>query len=82
MSDPATATAVGAAAGTDARIEVDHIEGEAFDIRVRGHRVRVDQPVEHGGRDQAPTPTELSVASHCTVHNSVTVSPKIAVTVD
>jgi uncharacterized OsmC-like protein len=30
---------------------------------VRGHRVLVDQPADHGGADDGPTPTELFVAS-------------------
>jgi len=30
---------------------------------VRGHRIVVDQPVDSGGADTAPTPVELFVAS-------------------
>ena len=37
--------------------------GEAYEIAVRGHRILVDQPVDAGGQDTAPTPTELFVAS-------------------
>ena len=44
-------------------LDVGHIGGEAYEIRVRGHRVRVDQPATVGGDDSAPTPTELFVAS-------------------
>jgi putative redox protein len=33
------------------------------DIEVRGHRLRVDEPVEHGGDDEAPSPQELLAAS-------------------
>ena len=34
-----------------------------FDIQVRDHTITVDQPVEVGGADVGPTPTELFVAS-------------------
>jgi uncharacterized OsmC-like protein len=33
--------------------------GQAFDISVRGHTVRTDQPAASGGTDTAPTPLEL-----------------------
>jgi putative redox protein len=56
---PASATAV--TTGTE-RIDVGHLDGEAYEIRVRGHRVRVDQPADLGA-DTAPTPTELFVGS-------------------
>ena len=39
------------------------LDGEAYEIDLRGHRILVDQPVGAGGRDQAPTPTELFIAS-------------------
>jgi putative redox protein len=45
------------------RVDVDFLDGEAYDIRVRGHRVLVDQPADLGGADRAPTPTELFVGS-------------------
>lgn len=45
-----------------AQVRVDHLTGDEFTIGVRGHRLRVDQPVDAGGRDTAPTPTELFVA--------------------
>jgi len=45
------------------QLTVRHREGPLFDIDVRGHRIIVDQPMEGGGSDQAPTPTELFVAS-------------------
>lgn len=35
---------------------------DRFDIQVRGHTITVDQPVEVGGADVGPTPTELFVA--------------------
>ena len=41
---------------------VRHVRGDRFEIDVRGHVVAVDQPVEDGGQDTAPTPTELFVA--------------------
>ncbi len=44
-------------------LRVEHRGGDQFDINVRGHVVRVDQPVQGGGQDTAPTPTELFVAS-------------------
>jgi len=44
-------------------IRVDHIENDRFLIGIRGHVVVVDQPVEDGGEDTAPTPTELFVSS-------------------
>ena len=43
-------------------VRVDHLTGDEFTIGVRGHRLTVDQPVAAGGRDTAPTPTELFVA--------------------
>jgi uncharacterized OsmC-like protein len=44
-------------------IDVGYLGGEAYEISVSGHRVRVDQPADQGGHDSAPTPTELFVAS-------------------
>lgn len=44
-------------------LDVEYLDGEAYELRVRGHRVRVDQPMESGGADTAPTPTELFVGS-------------------
>lgn len=35
---------------------------DRFDIHVRGHAITVDQPVDVGGADAGPTPTELFVA--------------------
>jgi uncharacterized OsmC-like protein len=37
--------------------------GDTFCIRVRGHRMAVDEPLEDGGGDSAPTPVEVFVAS-------------------
>jgi putative redox protein len=44
-------------------LRVEHPGGAQFDITVRGHVISVDQPVEDGGDDTAPTPTELFIAS-------------------
>lgn len=44
-------------------VQVDHLEGDRFGIDIRGHTITVDQPVDAGGEDTAPTPTELFVAS-------------------
>jgi uncharacterized OsmC-like protein len=44
-------------------LEVDHIHGDAFEIEIRGHHLTVDQPVNAGGADLGPTPTELFAAS-------------------
>ena len=40
-----------------------HAGGEAFEVAVRGHIVRTDQPSNAAGRDSAPTPLELTAAS-------------------
>lgn len=45
------------------RLEVAHVDGDAYAIEVRGHRLLVDQPEDAGGQDTAPTPTELFAAS-------------------
>jgi len=45
------------------RMRVEHAGGDKFDINVRGHIIRVDQPVKDGGDDTAPTPTEMFIAS-------------------
>lgn len=45
-------------------------EGDRLLVDVRGHLLELDQPVEDGGRDSGPTPTELFVASvgSCVAH--------------
>jgi uncharacterized OsmC-like protein len=48
---------------TTGQVDVGHLDGDAYELRVRGHRLTVDQPVDAGGADQAPTPTELFAAS-------------------
>ena len=40
---------------------VRYLDGDRFAIDVRGHVLLVDQPVDAGGTDAAPTPTELFV---------------------
>jgi len=47
-------------------MEVAHLSGESYVVTVRGHRIVVDQPEDSGGRDAAPTPVELFVASLAT----------------
>lgn len=44
-------------------IRVDHTTGDQFAVRIRGHSLIVDQPMEAGGEDAGPTPTEVFVAS-------------------
>ncbi|BCJ75862.1 hypothetical protein CS0771_54060 [Catellatospora sp. IY07-71] len=44
-------------------LQVRHDHGERYEITVRGHRILVDQPVDVGGENAAPTPVELFVAS-------------------
>jgi putative redox protein len=53
----------GAEAGTGARIDVRHVDGDAYAISARGHPILVDQPVADGGQDMGQTPTELLVAA-------------------
>ncbi|MBC7270762.1 MAG: OsmC family protein [Streptomyces sp.] len=52
--------------GTAHVLDVAHVDGDAYAVDVRGHRVLVDQPVAVGGADTAPTPTELFAASLAT----------------
>lgn len=44
-------------------VQVLHLGGDRFDINVRGHVIRTDQPASDGGEDTGPTPTELFIAS-------------------
>jgi organic hydroperoxide reductase OsmC/OhrA len=41
---------------------VRHLDGDRFAINIRGHQIHVDQPIDAGGEDTAPTPTELFIA--------------------
>jgi putative redox protein len=43
-------------------LTVRHLDGDRFAVEIRGHTVIVDQPVDAGGQDTAPTPTELFIA--------------------
>jgi putative redox protein len=54
----------------DNKIETSWVSGDQYAVDVRGHRFFVDQPVDAGGSDVAPTPTELFVASltSCVAH--------------
>lgn len=69
MSEPVTTApgstmpAVRRASGDTQPVHVAHRGGDRFDITVRGHVIRVDQPVSDGGEDTGPTPTELFIAS-------------------
>ncbi|MFI6845227.1 OsmC family protein [Kitasatospora sp. NBC_00085] len=45
------------------RIRIEHLSQDSYEIAVRGHRLVVDQPVDDGGQDAGPTPTELFAAS-------------------
>jgi len=44
-------------------VRVEHDEGDRFRIGIRQHTLLVDQPIDAGGTDVAPTPTELFIAS-------------------
>ncbi|WP_232075292.1 OsmC family protein [Phytohabitans suffuscus] len=52
--------------GKREHMEVAFVVGESYEVKVRNHRVVVDQPSGLGGQDTAPTPTELFVASLAT----------------
>jgi putative redox protein len=49
--------------GNTIGLTVTHTCGDAFEIEMRGHHLTVDQPVDAGGADLGPTPTELFAAS-------------------
>ena len=44
-------------------ITVRHAGGDRLVATVRGHELLTDQPVEDGGEDSGPTPTELFAVS-------------------
>ena len=44
-------------------IKVAYVGGDRLQIEVRGHELFTDQPVDDGGDDTAPTPTEVFVSS-------------------
>ncbi len=39
------------------------VAGDAYDMDVKGHTIRVDQPEVAGGTNTGPSPTDLWVAS-------------------
>lgn len=43
-------------------MQITHLGGDRFAVRIRGHELVTDQPVDAGGDDAGPTPTELFVA--------------------
>ncbi|GAA3746978.1 OsmC family protein [Salinactinospora qingdaonensis] len=51
-------------------IAVTHCGGDAFTAAVRGHHIRLDQPLAEGGEDTGPTPVEVFVAAlaGCVAH--------------
>jgi putative redox protein len=49
-----------------ASVEIWYAGGDRFLVDIRGHRLLVDQPVDEGGEDVGPTPTELFVAGLAT----------------
>jgi LmbE family N-acetylglucosaminyl deacetylase/uncharacterized OsmC-like protein len=60
---PRVAVRTGRTGGSADVIRVDHRAGDWFGITIRDHMLSVDQPVDAGGEDIGPTPTELFVAS-------------------
>ncbi|MEV6019236.1 MULTISPECIES: OsmC family protein [unclassified Streptomyces] len=48
------------------RLDITHVDGDVYEVDIRGHRLLVDQPVDAGGTDIAPTPVELFAASLAT----------------
>ncbi|MGW7445701.1 OsmC family protein [Kitasatospora sp. NPDC054795] len=52
------------------RIVVDPVERDTYAIGIRSHALSVDQPIDAGGGDSAPTPVELCAAAlaSCTAH--------------
>lgn len=59
-------TAAASAPTNWAGMRVDYRSGDRFDIAIRDHLVTVDQPLDLGGDDLGPTPTELFVAGLAT----------------
>ncbi len=43
-------------------ISVAHLASDRYAVRIRDHELVTDQPVDGGGDDSGPTPTELFVA--------------------
>lgn len=44
-------------------MEISWIKGVQLAVKVRGHRILTDQPLEDGGTDEGMTPVEMLVAS-------------------
>ncbi|MET8130586.1 OsmC family protein [Streptomyces sp. NPDC005251] len=63
---PETTTAQERQSAVEHRLDVTHVDGDAYEVDIRGHRILVDQPVDAGGTDIAPTPVELFAASLAT----------------
>src|SRR5690242_13570481 len=59
-------------ASTVSHVDVTYLDGEAYEIGVRHHRVRVDQTERDGGTDQAATPSERVVGLLAPSHTSNT----------
>lgn len=51
---------------SEPHVAVVPLSGDAFQATVRGHALRVDQPLDDGGQDTGPTPVEIFVASLAT----------------
>jgi putative redox protein len=66
MEQVQTQRAEPVAAADAQRMDVRFVSGETYEVAVGGHHLLVDQPVGAGGRDAAPTPVELFVASLAT----------------
>lgn len=65
-STPQTLSTNRTRSGDVHRLEAIRVEGDAYSVDIREHRLHVDQPLEAGGADTAPTPTELLAASPAT----------------
>jgi putative redox protein len=44
-------------------MEISWIKGVQLDVKVRGHRILTDQPLDEGGTDEGMTPVEMLVAA-------------------
>ena len=47
----------------DKAVVATHLGDDRLLVTVRGHTLIADQPIEDGGGDTAPTPTEIFIAS-------------------
>jgi putative redox protein len=63
-------TSAGSPTAVIAPITVTHDRDDRFEIEVRGHTIAIDQPLDAGGGDTAPAPTELFAAAlgGCVAH--------------